>query len=71
MRPAAAWPQACGVAWSENSVTWATAGAFAINTSVPMNAPITTLQQNFINMGSGTVLAGHITVPAGACPLPY
>ena len=66
MPPAAAWPQACGAAWSESSVTWATAGAFAVNTSVPLNAPISTLQQNFIRMDSNTVLAGHITVPAGA-----
>lgn len=57
---------ACDTAWSENSVTWTSAGAFAVNTSIPLNSAITSLTQNFAYIDQTTAVAGHLTVPAGA-----
>lgn len=53
---------ACDAQWSESTVTWSAATAFAINASVPMTSQITSLTQNFNYFDSSTVVAGHITV---------
>lgn len=57
---------ACDTQWSEASVTWTSAGAFAVNSSIPVNAPITRLSQNFQYIDATTTFAGHLTIPAGA-----
>lgn len=53
---------ACNTAWSEGSVSWSSAGAFAVNSSIPMNAQITRLAQNFQYIDATTTVVGHITV---------
>lgn len=57
---------ACDSAWSENTVSWNSAGAFAVNTSIPVNGVISQLSQNFQYIDTTTTFAGHITVPAGS-----
>lgn len=57
---------ACDTAWTESTVSWTAAGTWATNTTIPVNAPITLLSQNFQYIDATTVVAGHLTIPAGA-----
>lgn len=56
---------ACNTFWNENTISWNTAGTFAVNGSFNPKQQITSPAQNFMYMDSTTVVAGHITVPPG------
>lgn len=53
---------ACNTFWNENTISWTSAGSFAVNSSFNPKQQITSLGQNFMYMDSTTVVAGHITV---------